>query len=118
VAASEWYARHFGLARRSVQKEARFREGVQYAPSVSLVMDNVNILIYPIQYSRRVYPDHWKQGPTRIASTKGRVVDHVAFSVDHLAATVQRLRAAGVQITDAFLEGPDAIRIELVEGHP
>ena len=118
VAAGEWYARHFGLTRRSVQKEARFREGVQYAPSVSLVMDNVNILIYPIQYSRQVYPDHWKQGPTPIASTKGRVVDHVAFSVDNLAATVQRLRAAGVQITGAFLEGPDAIRIELVEGNP
>lgn len=118
VAAGEWYARNFGLIRRSVQKEARFREGVPYAPSVSLVMDNVNILIYPIQYSRKVYPDHWKQGSTPIASTKGRVVDHVAFSVDNLAATLERLRAAGVPITGAFLEGPDAIRIELVEGNP
>ena len=106
VAAGEWYVRHFGLTRRSVQKEARFHEGFQYAPSVSLVMDNVNILIYP------------KQGPAPIVSTKGRVVDHVAFSVNNLAATIQRLRAAGLEVTGNFLEGPDAIRIELVEGSP
>ena len=60
--------------------------------------------------------------------TKGRVADHLAFSVADLSGTVARLRNDGVRITEdaayipgtrirsAFLEGPDRIRIELVEG--
>jgi catechol 2,3-dioxygenase-like lactoylglutathione lyase family enzyme len=82
-----------------------------------------------VQYSRQAYKDHWKQGQTAIAPTKGRVVDHVGFSVDDLPATLERLRKDGVKVTDdirtfakgkvkyAFIEGPDQIRIELVEGH-
>jgi len=91
-------------------------------------MDNVNIIIYPIQYSRKAYAEHWKNGQTAISPTKGRVVDHIAFSVDNLAETIERLTKEGVKITDpvrtteggklkhAFIEGPDYIRIELVEG--
>jgi catechol 2,3-dioxygenase-like lactoylglutathione lyase family enzyme len=89
-------------------------------------MDNVNFIIYPIQYSRKAYPSHWDSGQTKISSTKGRVVDHIAFSVDDLSATVSRLRTEGVKILEpvktingsrfrhAFIEGPDYIRIELV----
>jgi catechol 2,3-dioxygenase-like lactoylglutathione lyase family enzyme len=53
------------------------------------------------------------------------VVDHVAFSVEDLAGTIERLKNEGVKVTDpirvtgklkhAFIEGPDYIRIELVE---
>jgi catechol 2,3-dioxygenase-like lactoylglutathione lyase family enzyme len=55
-------------------------------------------------------------------------VDHIAFSCENLAATVARLKDEGVRVTDpirsteggklkhAFIEGPDHIRIELVEG--
>ena len=129
VAAGEWYATHLGIARRFTQEEARFREGVQLAPSTSMTVDNVSLLIYPIQYSRTAYKEYWQPGPAAIAPTAGRVVDHVAFSVDDLPAALERLRAAGVKITgaiapipgtsirSAFLEGPDSIRLELVEGH-
>jgi len=48
--------------------------------------------------------------------TRGRVVDHLAFSVNNLNQTLERLRKDGVKVTDgAFIEGPDRIRIELVE---
>jgi len=125
VAAGEWYAKHFRITLRST-REPRFYRGHQIAPSASFTIDNVNFIIYPIQYSRKAYADQWN-GQSEISSTKGRVVDHVAFSVDDLSATVSRLRAEGVKILaaptttssgrfkHAFIEGPDYIRIELVE---
>ena len=125
VAAGEWYAKHFGMTLRNSTREPRFYRDHQIAPSASLTMDNVNVIIYPIQYSRKAYATHWNSDQTKIASTKGRVVDHVAFSVDEVSATVSRLRAEGVKILEplkttngfkhAFIEGPDYIRIELVE---
>lgn len=128
VAAGEWYAKHFGATIRSVQKEPRYIRDHPVAPSSSLMMDNVNIIIYPVEYARFVWKDHWKPG-VKIAPTKGRVVDHIGFSVDNLDETLTRLKAAGVKVTDeprvvfggklkfAFIEGPDNIRIEVVEGH-
>ena len=78
-------------------------------------MDNVNFIIYPIQYSRKAYADQWTNGQTKMSSTKGRVVDHIAFSVDDVSATMARLRTEGVKILEpTFIEGPDYIRIELV----
>jgi len=132
VSAGEWYMKHFGAKRRGtapVSREPRFYNGVQVGPSMSLMMDNVNIIIFPIQYSKQAYPDHWK-GRTEMTPTKGRVVDHVGISFAQLAPAVERLQRAGVKVTEpiqseaggkikfAFIEGPDKIRIELVEGHP
>ena len=116
VAAGEWYAKHFGITLRST-REPRFYRDHQIAPSASFTMDNVNFIIYPIQYSRKAYASHWNSGQTRMSSTKGRVVDHIAFSVADLRGTLSRLRAEGVKILErGFIEGPDYIRIELVEG--
>lgn len=114
VAAGEWYAKYFGITLRST-REPRFYRDHQIAPSASFTMDNVNVIIYPIQYSRKAYASHWNSGQTRMSSSKGRVVDHIAFSVDDVNATVARLRAEGVKILKhGFIEGPDYIRIELV----
>ena len=132
VSAGEWYMKYFGATRRGnpttpPSREPRLRNGIQVGPSMSLMLDNVNIIIYPIQYSRQVYADHWK-GKTEMSRTKGRVVDHVGFSFDNLAAALEKMRKDGVKVTDeiksaaggkikyAFIEGPDKIRIELVEG--
>lgn len=131
VSAGEWYMKHLGAVRRATtppSREPRFYRDFQIGPSMSLMSDNVNIIIYPIQYSKKAYPDHWK-GQTAMSSTKGRVVDHVGFSVDNLSETLEKMRKQGVKVTDeiksvaggkikyAFIEGPDKIRIELVEGH-
>jgi catechol 2,3-dioxygenase-like lactoylglutathione lyase family enzyme len=130
VAAGEWYMKHFGATRRGnrpVSREARFYEGYQVGPSMSLMMDNVNIIIFPMEHARQAYPEPWK-GRTELVSTKGRVIDHVGFSFDNLSEALERMRQEGVKVTDeirsfagikyAFIEGPDKIRIELVEGHP
>jgi catechol 2,3-dioxygenase-like lactoylglutathione lyase family enzyme len=130
VSAGEWYMKHLGATRRSTNppsRQPRFYRNLQVGPSMSVMMDNVNIIIFPIQYSKQDYKEHWKNGQTEISPTKGRVVDHVGFSVDNLAEALERMRKNGVRVTDeiksigkikfAFIEGPDKIRIELVEGH-
>jgi predicted enzyme related to lactoylglutathione lyase len=126
VSAGEWYTKYFGAVRRGGSREPRVYRDVPIGPSASLTMDNVNMIIYPIAYSRKAYPEHWKS-QKEMSSTKGHVVDHVGFSVDNLAETLEKLRKDGVKVTDeiksvakikyAFIEGPDKIRIELVEGH-
>jgi catechol 2,3-dioxygenase-like lactoylglutathione lyase family enzyme len=131
IAAGNWYMKYLGAKRRSTappSREPRFHHGLQVGPSMSLMLDNVNIIIFPVQYSRKAYPEHWK-GQTEMVSTKGRVVDHVGISFENLPQALERLRQDGVKVTGeiqtdfggkvkyAFIEGPDKIRIELVEGH-
>lgn len=132
VSAGEWYVKHLGLIRRGTRppsREPRFFRDRQIGPSVSMMSDNLNIIIYPVEYSRQAYPDHWKPGQKSISPTRNRVADHIAFSFDNLSEALERLREEGVKVTDeiqtiagagiksAFIEGPDGIRIELVEGH-
>jgi catechol 2,3-dioxygenase-like lactoylglutathione lyase family enzyme/predicted enzyme related to lactoylglutathione lyase len=131
LAAGDWYAKYLGAKRRTNTRpsgEPRFYRGHQIGPSVSLVSDNVNIIIYPVEYAKKAYGDHWK-GRTEIESTKGHVVDHIGFSFDNLSDALEKMRKDGVKVIDeirsvangkikfAFVEGPDKIRIELIEGH-
>ena len=129
VAAGEWYIRNFAAVRRGTgppSREPRFYQGYQVGPSVSLLSDNVNIIIFPMEHARQANPDHWN-GRRAFAPTRGRVIDHVAFSVEHLDAALDRLRRNGVPplqppatdgaLRHAFVQGPDAVLVELVEGH-
>jgi catechol 2,3-dioxygenase-like lactoylglutathione lyase family enzyme len=131
VAAGEWYIKHFGAKRRGtgpVSREPRFYQGFQVGPSMSLMLDNVNIIIFPVQYAKQAYAEQWK-GLKEFNPTKGRVVDHVGISYEKLEPALDYLQKAGVKVTGpiqsemggklryAFIEGPDKMRIELVEGH-
>ena len=62
VAAGEWYIKYFGAARRGqgFTREPRFIREFQVAPSASLMMDNVNIIIFPVQYARQAWKELWK----------------------------------------------------------
>jgi catechol 2,3-dioxygenase-like lactoylglutathione lyase family enzyme len=119
VVAGEWYKKYFGVTGYIGPRRPRVYRGVHVEPMASLQMDNVNIIIFPVEYARDAMPDLWKDRVT-FEPTKGRVVDHLAFSVDHLRETVERLRKDGVTVAEesssAFIEGPDKISIELVEG--
>ena len=127
VAAGEWYIREFGLVRRGAgppSREPRFYRGFQIGPAMSLMMDNVNFIIFPMEYARTQWPELWKDR-TDFESTSGHTTDHIAFSVDNLEETLARLTKDGVKITQgphtdssgksAFIEGPDHVKIELVE---
>ena len=60
-----------------------------------------------------------------VASTQGRSVDHLGWRVDGFHATVERLKGLGVKFLVeptksgdhmiAFIEGPDGVKIEVVE---
>jgi catechol 2,3-dioxygenase-like lactoylglutathione lyase family enzyme len=130
VSAGEWYIKEFGLTRLgrgTPSREPRMYRGAQIGPSMSLMMDNVNIIIFPMEYAKTQWPELWKDRAD-FESTQGHSVDHIGFGVDNLDQTLARLRQDGVTITDeprsvaggkirfAFIEGPDHIRIELVEG--
>src|SRR5215467_1421272 len=127
IAAGEWYIKEFGLVRRGAgppSREPRFYRGFQIGPAMSLMMDNVNFIIFPMEYAKTQWPELWKDR-TDFESTTGHVTDHIGFSVDNLRQTLDRLKKDGVKVTDgpqsgaggkyAFIEGPDHIRIELVE---
>ena len=125
MAAGEWYARHLGLPLRGKQAQKRVYEGFPVAPASFLQADNVSIIIYPVEYARVSWPKNW-DNRRDFESTRGRAIDHVAFSVDDLGGTLARLRDGGVKVLEpphdvkgvrsALIEGPDHIVIELVEG--
>ena len=117
IAAGEFYIKNFGAVNRSGRapsREPRYYKGFQVGPGMSLMMDEVNIIIFPKEHARQSYPDAWK-GREDFAPTKGRVVDHVAFSVPNLSDAVERLRKNGITVHDHFVDGPDGVLIELVE---
>lgn len=131
VAAGEWYMKEFGMTRRGSgppSREPYSYKGVQVAPSMSLMMDNVNFIIFPTGLVSGLFPKAW-EGRTKYESPRGRAIDHFALSVDNLDQTLARLKADGVKVVEApkmrmggklrsaFVEGPDNVQIEVVEGH-
>jgi catechol 2,3-dioxygenase-like lactoylglutathione lyase family enzyme len=126
VAAGEWYAKHFGVKPRS-SAAVHMYKGVQIGPSASFMMDDVSVIIYPMEYAISSHMPGWVNRKT-FEPTKGRVVDHIGISVENLDDAMARLKKEGVTVTDeaksvaggkikyAFIEGPDKMRIEVIEG--
>jgi catechol 2,3-dioxygenase-like lactoylglutathione lyase family enzyme len=129
LAAAEWYMREFGIPRRGPPPsgEPRFNaHGLQTGPAVFLLIDGVLFAWFPAGTAKGLYPKQW-EGRTKLASNRGRVIDHFAFSVENLEETLTRLRKDNVKVTapprliprstvkSAFIEGPDGLEIELVE---
>jgi catechol 2,3-dioxygenase-like lactoylglutathione lyase family enzyme len=126
-ATGEWYAKHFGFKMRA-QAQERVYNNVHIAPAAFVTADHVSMIIYPQQYLKDTLPELWKDR-TDFAPTKGRVVDHLGFSVENLDDALRVLRADGVRVTAepverkannikfAFIEGPDHVSIELIEDH-
>jgi len=51
---------------------------------MSLMSDNINIIIFPVEFARKAYAQQWR-GRTAFQPTEGRVVDHIGFSFEHLS---------------------------------
>lgn len=132
IAAGDWYIRFFGVTGRALStptippRTPRMSLlGLQVGPSSSLYFDNVNMIIYPVEYAKKAYAADWK-GISGIQSTRGNVNDHFAVSVPYLDAALKVFRANGVKVTSrvktvrgqyraAFIEGPDRVAIEIIE---
>lgn len=135
IATGDWYIKFFGVTGRALStSETPSRNprisltGLQVGPSSSLYFDNVNMIIYPIQYSQKAYASDWQPGQSELATTRGNVNDHFGVSVPDLDAALKVFRANGVKVTQeprevkgkfkfAFIEGPDHVAIELIEDH-
>ena len=86
------------------------------------------MIIYPVENAKAAFPEAWK-GRDELESSEGHSIDHLGFRVANLDATLERLKKDGVKITAparsildgkikfAFIEGPDCIRIEVLEDH-
>src|SRR5215831_21255701 len=73
-------------------------------------------------------PEAWK-GRDSLESSQGHAIDHIGFSVENLDQTLERLKKDGVKVTEeprslfngqlkyAFIQGPDHLRIEVLEDH-
>ena len=126
VAAAAWYEKHLGLTPRNQLKTERAFRGIPTGPSASSQLDNVTFFWYPTAHAKALYGGQWK-GRTGYATNRGRVIDHVAVSVDNLDQTVAQLRAEGVKVVtpprrangmrSAFVQAPDNLELEIVEGH-
>jgi catechol 2,3-dioxygenase-like lactoylglutathione lyase family enzyme len=124
-AAGAWYAKHFGW-RVVAQKDKREFRGIQIAPAAFVTAGHVSMIIYPLEYLRALAPAQWKDRQS-FATTRGRVIDHLGFSLPDLDATLATLRKEGVivaaeprgtadgRLRYAFIEGPDQVAIELLE---
>jgi len=125
LCAADWYVKQLGAVRRSNAPrtgpcEVPFAApseplGVIRSPAATVRIGEVNLIIYP------------RQHPEPLVSSRGHVVDHIAFSIADLSATLERLRRSGVKVLEgphpfgnsksraAMIEGPDQIAIELIE---
>jgi len=69
---------------KTPSREPRFYKVSKYGPSASLLIDNVNVIIYPMEHAHQTFRS--LEGSQEAESSRGRVVDHIAFSVPDLAA--------------------------------
>ena len=128
VATGQWYMKHFGMAsgNPNPSREAKTHNGLQIYPYMGATLDGIQFFWYPTAFGRGSFPEAWK-GRTGFASSRGRVIDHIAFGVAGLDVALARLEASGVKVLQrpqttlngllrsAFVQAPDGIELELVE---
>lgn len=126
IAAAEWYMKYLALktvGNRPLNRRVVRLGGTDIGITANLTVDGVYLGIFPAAWARGQYQDDWK-GVDTLASTAGRVIDHIAFSVPDLKATIEAMRAGGVKILDlprragdtgVYVEGPDKIVLEIVQ---
>ena len=134
--AAAWYQEHLGLAARVMPKSTS-KDPVSIAAIRMGFMqcDNVNLILF----ERPDFDTRWwpggsykkEDGPEGdFKPTKGRVIDHIAFSYRDIQPVHDAMKAAGVEIVQGiekseqyghmsfFAMGPDGVLIEVVKEKP
>jgi catechol 2,3-dioxygenase-like lactoylglutathione lyase family enzyme len=131
VTTGQWYLKHFGATSTNPEppREARTHNGLQIYPFMGADLDGIRFYWYPQAFGQGSYPEAWK-GRSAFASSRGRVIDHIAFSVDGLDRALAQLEADGVRVLQrpmpamnglfrsAFVSAPDNLPLEIVETRP
>lgn len=94
------------------------------SPSARVYAGEIMIAIHPNQ-GLETFSSHPLKRPPRLVSSRGHVLDRIAFVAPDLEGQARRLRALGVRIIEParvrdgrrslVIEGPDAIIIELMD---
>lgn len=130
---TNWYTDHLGLA------SARGRNAPKPTNMIAargiwsnfIKCDNVVIIIFGKPESDPP-PPWWPDAPLRaIEPTRGRPIDHIAFSYREIEPVFERMKSAGVEIVEPmtsreeyggmksfFVMGPEKVLIEIVEEKP
>jgi len=127
----QWYADNLKLPirRREVPKPADLSKVRAWSNSFNC--DNVNFVVYN-QPNYHPAPAWWDQEPLMAFETsKGRPIDHFAFSFRNIEPVFAKMTAAGVQIVQPiaireedgglksfFVTAPDGVLVEIVESKP
>jgi catechol 2,3-dioxygenase-like lactoylglutathione lyase family enzyme len=128
VTTGQWYLKHFNATstNSTPSREARTHNGLQIYPFMGADLDGIRFYWYPKAFGQGSYPDAWK-GRSQFASSRGRVIDHIAFGVGGLDRALAQLERDGVKvlqrpkltmdglIRSAFVAAPDGVELEIVE---
>jgi catechol 2,3-dioxygenase-like lactoylglutathione lyase family enzyme len=127
-----WYAKHLGLKprRAKVNKPKGKMDSLLSIWMNFIQCDNV-LMIFFGKPDVEPPPPWWPDAPLKeIQPTKGRPIDHIAFSYRDIGPVYERMKADGVEIVSepALQEslnlkgfsvlGPDKVLIEIVEAKP
>ena len=130
---TRWYAENLGLEPRRPLPVAKPDGDMSTFESVwinSLRCDNASMVIFG-KPDRDPPPAWWPDPPLRVLTpTKGRAIDHIAFSYRNIEPVFQRMKRAGVRIVEPiavqeplklksfFVLAPDEVLVEIVEALP
>lgn len=131
-ATSRWYRDHLGLKPRLGErpKPAGNMATLDKIWLNFMQCDNVILIVFG-KPDVSPPPPWWPEPPLKkLEPTKGRPVDHLAFSYRTIEPVYQDMKRAGVKIAETiktdpkyhfrsfFVEGPDGVLIEIVEEKP
>ena len=132
---AKWYQKHLGLTTRVGRKPtSKDRENILAIWMGFMQCDNIGFAVF----GRPDFDSVWWPGgsytkedaPDEFQSTKGRTIDHLAFSYRRIEPVYERMHAAGVRIAEPiarradvghksfFIVAPDRVLIEIVEAKP
>jgi catechol 2,3-dioxygenase-like lactoylglutathione lyase family enzyme len=129
---TRWYAKHLGLKPRLGERPKPVGNMATLDKIWINVLpcDNVTIIVFgkpDIEPS----PPWWRDPPLKqLQPTKGRPIDHLAFSYRQIEPVYERMKKSGAKIVETirndpkygyrsfFAEGPDGVLIEIVEDKP
>lgn len=132
---ARWYEKHLGLkVRVNPKPTSKDREDIRAIWMAFMQCDNVGFAVF----GRPDFDSRWWPGgsytkedaPSEFQTTKGRAIDHLAFSYRRIEPVYERMQAAGVKIAEPitlredtghksfYIVAPDEILIEIVEAKP
>lgn len=132
---TKWFRDHLGLTARSGPKpHSHDDEGIGSIWIGSIRADNVGIIVFGRpEGEHRAWPGgsfRPEDGPAGdFEPTKGRAIDHIAFSYRDIEPVFERMKQAGVEIVEPisekeighksfFVLAPDNVLVEIVEAKP